>query len=61
MNQTIMSTVQSLSGRHTGVFIVSDDPNIIRDSMKLTDAFKSVIGGDVSERTKSDGGGARKQ
>lgn len=57
MNQTIMGAVQSLSGRHTGAFIVSDDPNIIRKSKELTDAFKLITGGsqnDNSENSKSE-------
>lgn len=49
----IMSTVVSLSGRHTGVFIVTDDPNIIKESMKLTEAFKSVVRGDENVKDQA--------
>ena len=47
---TYISTVHSLSGRRTGVIIVSDDPKFIRESMKLTEAIKSVWEGDRNER-----------
>lgn len=47
-----MQSVTSLSGRHAGVFIVSDDPNIIKNSLALTEAFKAVIqGGDKNGQT----------
>lgn len=61
MRETYISTVHSESGRHTGVIIISDDAKFIRDSKRLTDAIKSVYGGDEYERPKADGGGARKQ
>lgn len=54
-----MQSVTSVSGRHTGVFIVTDDPNIIRNSLTLTEAFKAVIqGGDRNDRS-ADGRGTR--
>ncbi|WP_167355880.1 hypothetical protein [Paenibacillus oryzisoli] len=46
-----MASVTSASGRHCGVLIMSDDPNIIKNSLALTEAFKSVTkGGGLNER-----------
>jgi hypothetical protein len=57
----VMSSITSVSGRHTGVFIVSDDPNIIKNSLALTEAFKAVTKGGGVIGNSAGGGGERKQ
>ena len=48
--ETYISIVHSLSGRHTGVLIMSDDQMFIRESAKLVGAIKSVWESDRVER-----------
>ena len=48
--ETYISIVHSLSGRHTGVLIMSDDQMFIRESAKLVGAIREVYGGERVER-----------